>query len=251
MDNRLQATFMPRQPAVSGDAYARPKGPHSFFKMIGVLVFVLALVAMGGLFAYKKYITGNNGEKQTKVEEAIKNFEPELTRELTILKARVDAGKGLLENHKAFSLLFTLLELNTAQTVQFNEFSFVVSPDKKIKLTMKGEARSYNAIAFQSDVFSKVEQFKSPMFTNLAINEQGIISFDFSAELDPAAVSYKKLTAGFVFLPASVATTTQNISAPAQGATTTQNMATTTQGAAAVQSNATSTRTGTSTTSAP
>lgn len=217
---------MPRQPAVSGDAHARPKGAPSFFKMIGILVFVLALVAMGGLFAYKKYITGNNGEKQIKVEEAIKNFEPELTRELTILKARVDAGKNLLENHKAFSLLFTLLEVNTAQTVQFNEFSFAISPDKKIKLTMNGEARSYNAIAFQSDVFSKVEQFKNPMFTNLAIDERGIISFDFSVDIDPSAVSYKKLVANFASLPAAVATTTQS------NATTTQNVATSTQSGA-------------------
>lgn len=223
MDNHLQATFMPRQPAVSGDAYTRPKSAPSFFRMIGILVFVLALVAMGGLFAYKKYITGSNGEKQAKVEEAIKNFEPELTRELTIIKARVDAGKNLLENHRAFSLLFTLLEINTAQTVQFNEFSFDVAPDKKIKLTMQGEARSYNAIAFQSDVFSKVEQFKNPMFTNLAIDERGIISFDFSADIEPSAVSYKKLAANFASLPAAVATTTQLT------ATSTRNFATSTQ----------------------
>ena len=122
----------------------------------------------------------------------------------------MDAGKSLLDNHKAVTLLFTLLEINTAQTVQFKEFSYIVGADKKIKLAMKGEARSYTAIAFQSDVFSKIEQLKNTMFTNLFIDEKGIITFDFSAEVDPSVVAYKKLfpDGASVMAPAPIDVTT-------------------------------------------
>jgi hypothetical protein len=193
MENRLQATFMPRQSPVPGVSSSRPKAPTNFLMMIGVLILVLVLGGMGALYAYKLFITSSNEKKQAQIQEEIKNFEPELTRDLTILKARVDAGKILLDNHRAFSLLFSLLELNTAKTVQFKEFSYTVSPDKTIKLTMKGEARSYNAVAYQSDIFSKVEQLKNPMFTNIDLSESGSVMFSFTADLDPSTVLYKKL----------------------------------------------------------
>lgn len=214
MDNRFQATFMPRQAVVpgTGDAYARPKTPPNFLMIVGVLVFILVALALGGLFLYRSYVKASNEDKQARVEEAIKNFEPELTKELTVIKARMDAGKFLLENHKAVSLLFALLEANTAQTVRFSELTYTVNSDKKIDLTMKGEARTYHAIAFQSDVFSKLDSLKNPMFSNLAIDLKGMISFNVKAELDPSAVSYKKLVQGFV-PPAEVTATTTPVSA--------------------------------------
>lgn len=240
MENRFQATFMPRQAPVpgTGDAYIRPKNPPNFLMIVGVTIFVLALLALGGLYLYRSFVMASNADKKAAVEEAIKNFEPELTKELTVIKARMDAGKYLLENHKAVSLLFKLLEANTAQTVRFNEFSFTVLPDRKIDLTMKGEARTYNAIAFQSDVFSKIEQIRSPLFSNLSIDEKGLISFSVEAELDPTVVSYKQLVKNFVLptlLP--IATTTPTT------ATTTPSTATST--ATSTPSSSTSTPIGT------
>lgn len=205
---------MPRQPVVPGvgDAYARPKKPLNFLMIVGVSVFVLAGIALGGLYFYKSIVVASNGDKKTKVEEAIKNFEPALTRELTAIKARMDAGKYLLDNHKAASLLFSILELNTAQTVQFTELSYAAASDKSIELSMKGKAHSYNAVAFQSDVFSRIEQLKNPVFGSLAIDEKGVISFSVKAGLEPSAVMYRKLiqpaapSAGAVVATSSVAT---------------------------------------------
>jgi hypothetical protein len=196
MDNRLQATFMPRQSAVTGEAYVRPKGPPNFLMIIGVVVFLLTLAAIGGLFFYKGYVEASNDEKKAQIEEAIQNFEPELTKELTTLKARVDAGRYLLEGHKAISVFFSLLGANTAQTVRFRDMNISIGNDKTLTLSMEGEARSYNAIAFQSDAFSKVEYIKNPIFSDLVLDEDGLITFNVTAQIDPAAVSYKKLFPG-------------------------------------------------------
>jgi len=196
MDNRLQATFMPRQSAVSGEAYVRPKGPPNFLMIIGVVIFILTSATIGALFFYKGYVEASNETKKTEVREAIENFEPELTKELTTLKARVDAGKYLVNNHSAVSVLFALLGLNTAQTIRFQSMDVSISQDKKITLSLQGESRSYNAIAFQSDIFSKVEYIKNPIFSNLSLGEDGVITFNVSAEIDPSAISYKKLFPG-------------------------------------------------------
>lgn len=198
MENRLQATFMPRQSSVTGDAYVRPKGPPNFLMLIGVIIFVLTLAIFGGLYFYQGYLNESNASKKAEVQDAINNFEPELTKELTLLKARVDAGKSLLSNHSAVSTLFSLIGVNTAQTVRFSSLKVDVAPDKKVSLQMQGEARSYNAIAFQSDVFSRVEYIKMPVFSNLVLDETGIITFNFASQIDPAAISYKKLYPGSV-----------------------------------------------------
>ncbi len=198
MENRLQATFMPKQAAVPGSgAYARAKNPTNFLMLIGSLLFILAIGAFGGLYVYKGYLKSSNEEKKAQVEDTIKNFDPELNKELSLLKARIDAAKQLVASHHAFSLLFALMELNTAQTVRFTDFSYNVGVDKKINLAMKGEARSYTAVAFQSDVFSKLTPLKSPVVSGLSLQESGNIAFDVAAELDPASVSYRKLVEGF------------------------------------------------------
>ncbi len=229
MENRLQATFMPRQSPVPGVSSSRPKAPTNFLMMIGVLILILVLGGMGALYAYKIFITGSNEKKQAQIQEEIKNFEPELTRDLTILKARVDAGKILLDNHRAFSLLFTLLELNTAKTVQFKEFSYTVLPDKTIKLSTKGEARSYNAVAFQSDIFSKVEQLKNPMFTNIELSESGSVLFSFTAELDPSTVLYKKLVSATPPAASSAPVTTASTTTSSSGTNSTSTQTTNNQ----------------------
>ena len=206
MDNRFQATFIPRQSPVTGASYSGQRGQRSLFMMI------LVMGAYGALYFYRGFVQDSNDNKKAQVEAAIQNFEPELTNELTVIKARMDAGKTLIENHKAFSLLFSLLELNTVQLLRFTEVSYKVGDDKKIQIAMKGEARSYNAIAYQSDVFAKVEQLKNPVVSNLRLGEGGIISFDFTAELDPSAVSYKRLVEWLPAEPiqaAGVSTTTQ------------------------------------------
>jgi len=221
MDNRLQATFMPRQTTPGGDAYERRKSPPNFFMLAGVGIFLIVLALGGGLYVYKGVLTSSNEAKRASIQEAIRDFEPELTKELTALKTKIDAGKALIQNHKAFSLLLGLLEMNTAQTVRFNEFSYTAGPDNKISIAMRGEARTYNAIAFQSDVFSKIPQVKNPMFTNLSLDEKGVISFSVAADLDPSVLSYSRLVSPSApLVPATIRVVPVASSSPARATTT-------------------------------
>lgn len=196
MENRLQPTFIPHRPNTPGDPYARPRSSNSLM-LIAVAIFALVLAAYGGLYFYRDQLTVSNDQKKAQIEEVIRNFEPELTKELSSLKARIDAGDKLLKNHKAFSLFLALLEINTAETISFNDLTYTVAEDD-ISLKLQGVSETYNAIAFQSDIFSRLDPIKSPVFSDLNLNEEGLITFNVEAKLDPSAVSYSKLVEAFL-----------------------------------------------------
>lgn len=197
MENRFQTSFIPQKPPVpgGGEIY-RPKSPPNFFVIFGFIVFLFILAIFGGLFFYKGTLTKSNEGKKQKISAEIKNFEPELTRELTLLKARIDSSKQLLANHVAASSLFLLLQDITAQTVRFRDMTFTVSEDslsreRKVGVVLKGEAASYSSIAFQSDIFSRNENLKSPIFFDVNLNEQGFVEFNVRADVMQKAVTYK------------------------------------------------------------
>lgn len=189
---------MPKRPVVGGPGEPlMKKSPPNFLMIIGVAIFVLTILAFGGLYWYEGVLTKGNEAKRLQIEEAIKNFEPELTKQLTVLKTRIDYGKQLLSNHIAFSSVLGLLESSTAVTVRFTEMSFNVTSDlatrqQKMDISLKGEAQGYSSVAFQSDLFSKNENIKNPIFSDLNLNEKGLVGFSVKADVVPTSVLYKK-----------------------------------------------------------
>lgn len=190
MENQFQPSFVPKRAIIPNEAALRPRGRTSFLMLISTIVFLAAIAATAGLFAYKALLTSTNKNKEVKIQEAIRTFEPDLTKQLTVLKARIDAAKQLLQSHAAVSAFLALLEENTAQTIRYSNFAYSSVADKMI-VTMKGESASYAAIAFQSDVLSRNENLKSVIFSNLNLAESGLVGFDVKAEIDPKVVSYR------------------------------------------------------------
>lgn len=234
MENRLQTSFMPKRPVVGGGMEAlRQKSPPNFLLIVGVVVFIIALAAFGGLYWYKSSITASNEVKKQQIQEAIKNFEPELTKQLTVLKTRIDSGNQLLSNHIAFSSVLGLLESITTKTVRYTEMTFGISNDatsreQKMNIAMKGEAQNYAAVAFQSDLFAKNENIRNSIFSDLNLNDKGNVVFNVSADIIPTSVLYKKTLPDAEVIvppqtetpPAPIATTTATTTPVKKGTTT-------------------------------
>jgi hypothetical protein len=70
---------------------------------------------------------------------------------------------------------------------------------KSYKINMKGLANSYSSVAWQSDVFGRSDRYgtnkiiKDPVLSNLSVDEQGNVSFDFSANISESDISYSKI----------------------------------------------------------
>lgn len=190
MDNNLQNTFVPKRPIIPTDSGFRPKSHKSFFMIIAVGLFVIAILFFGGLFGYKIFLTKQNDAKKAEIEEAIKKFDPELTKNLTLLRTRLDTAKQLLSSHEAFTVFLSILQQNTVQTVRFSDLSYTSGTDNKISISMKGEANSYAVVAFQSDTFGTNENLKAVTISDLALNDKGAVTFNVKAEIYPESVAY-------------------------------------------------------------
>jgi Tfp pilus assembly protein PilN len=95
-----------------------------------------------------------------------------------------------LKEHVALSLLFKKLEGLTLETVRFNTFAFETKSEG-IELRLKGEARSYSAVALQEKTMAADPMFSSVVFSDLDLNERGNVVFSMKAMVRPEAVAYE------------------------------------------------------------
>jgi hypothetical protein len=126
------------------------------------------------------------------LESNIKAFEPKTLQEYVRLNTRLNASQQLLARHVAISYVFDFLSENTLQSVSFNDFKYSIDPDGSAKLALNGVAKSYNAVAFQSEVFGRERALEDPIFSNLDLDASGNVIFNFSTNLNPGFIIYTR-----------------------------------------------------------
>lgn len=155
-----------------------------------IFLAVAAVIVYGGLFVYQSVLNNQIDGLAVSLDRAKGAFETNLISELQIMDARLSTGGMLLKRHGALSPLFALLEENTVQTLRYKSFSLKTENDGASSVVLRGEADDYASIALQSDIFSQNKYLKDYIFSNLTLNQDGRISFDFSAKINSALLSY-------------------------------------------------------------
>ena len=189
MDSGLQSSFIPKRPI------AQSVGPTrvtiSFFTVISLVLFFVAVAGSLGVFFYEKYLGQRIAEADADLVRAQGAFDPTVIKTMIRLDARMTSAKTLLASHTALSPLFDILGKSTLkQSVRFKTLNVESAPDK-IALTMKGQATGFTAIALQSDAFGKDKRLKNPLLSDLALDPTGAVSFTFTATVDPSVLVYK------------------------------------------------------------
>lgn len=187
MNPTTPSSFIPKRNQSSGAFVVRSGGLFSF---VANLIFVIALVASIGVFAYEKYLNHEISTMSDELTAAKAALDPDLIGKLASSDARIIAANQILNNHITLSAFFALLQTQTLQNVRFTSFSYLQKPDGTYGVSMKGEARTYADVAAQADVFNKNSNFINPQFSNLDLNDKGNVTFAFSSGLDPKAISY-------------------------------------------------------------
>ncbi|MEN9614038.1 MAG: hypothetical protein RLZZ347_345 [Candidatus Parcubacteria bacterium] len=163
----------------------------SFFTVIALVLFFVALSGSLGVFFYERYLTQNIATADSDLVRAQGAFDPTVIKTMIRLDARLTSAKALLGSHLALSPLFDILGKSTLKkSVRFKTLDVTVAPDK-ISLSMKGQATGFTAIALQSDSFGKDKRLKSPLLSDLSLDLSGAVSFTFTASVDPAILAYK------------------------------------------------------------
>lgn len=177
----------------AGDLVAGRKiKERNLFSFLALIIFIASVLLSAGMFGYKYYLKYRIDQMGADLENARATIEPETIRALTRLDNRISSTRELLIGHRAPTLLFEFLEVSTPKTVRFNDFRFSMAA-QGLKLSMRGEARGYSALALQADIFSKSNYFQNPTFSDLNLNSKGDVIFSFEAIVDPKLVSYSNL----------------------------------------------------------
>src|SRR5574343_240887 len=193
MEPTFQTTFIPKKPAQPVVKTTKPSGSTTFFGVIATLVFVVSLSAYGILYFYKKQIQSSISTTTQSLERQSENFDSNIVIELDDINRRLQSAELLLKNHTVVTPLFKSLEEITLKTVRFTNFTFQMpTPESKdVIVKMSGVAQDYDAIALQSDMFSKNRFLKDPVFSNLVPDAKGFISFELAFSVDPSFLLYK------------------------------------------------------------
>lgn len=176
--------------------------PGFIAAIIFTISFTLALAAFGYGF-YLKYAIA---KMATELESGRAQLQPETVTELIRLNDRINSTEDLIGGHLLLSPLFKFLEVSTIKNVRFTGFNYNMT-GKGLELSMRGEARSYSALALQADLFDKSGLLKDVAFSDLTLDEKGNVIFSFKAAVDPGLLSYQKAMAGTHAVPTPVKVT--------------------------------------------
>lgn len=193
---QFQTSFIPKKSPIGTAPTFGPIGRNvNVFALIALIVFFLTAGLAAFVFFYKSHLTTLITTMDTDLARAKKSFEPSFIETASRLNVRIEGVRELLDAHTALSPLFDILEKKTLESVRFQDFNFSTT-DRKVTLTMTGQAKSFNAVALQSDVFGAERAFKDPVFSNFTLNEAGDVIFNFQASIEPEFLLYRETVLG-------------------------------------------------------
>ena len=179
----LRTTFIPKTPASS--LTRTPEAPRTVnvIVLIATVVFLVALTGAAGLYFYRAVLTRDIERLSGSITRAEEIISPVLVGQLSAFDTRSKIVKTLIDGHMVLSPLFDLMEALVVPNVRFTEFKYALGREGNAKLNLAGEARSYVALASQSDVLGKGSSIRNPIFSNFELNPAGNVTFAFSADV--------------------------------------------------------------------
>ena len=233
MEPKFQSSFIPKSPIGSSGATLPTQGRRSernLFGFVSTAVFSLSVILAMAVFGYSYYLKYAIARMTTELESGRAELQPEKVNELIRLNDRINSTQDLIGTHLLLSPLFKFLEASTIKNVRFTSFSYEMN-QSGLRLSMRGEARSYSALALQADLFSKSGLLENVAFSDLVLDEKGNVIFSFQASVDPGLLSYQRSLSGttvpVVAPAATVVATTTDSTGSRQAATSTPRAATT------------------------
>lgn len=196
MDPKFQSSFIPKKPlSVSGGPSASAPGGYAkvpdgnIFSVVATIIFILTLLAAGGLFGYKYILNRQLASVEQQVTAARDAFQPQTILELVGVSARIMSAKNLLEKHVMLSSLFNLLQSLAVKKVQFGLFTYQNTANSPT-VTIDMQAQSYNALSEQSAIFHQNSFLQNPTFSDFDLADNGNVTVKFAAQIDPKLLSY-------------------------------------------------------------
>lgn len=164
--------------------------PVALASLIATIILILAVAGAAGMFLFKQYLVNQINSKKESLDRARAAFQPDTIKELSRVDTRLQIGAALLGTHPSPSLLFDEIEARTLTSVRFNNFQFGAGVAGMLTVSMNGTAKSFNAVALQSDAFGASEVLSNPIFSNMNFDQTGNVAFDVTAHVNADRLRY-------------------------------------------------------------
>jgi hypothetical protein len=191
MEQNFQTSFIPKKPII--EQRVEETRPIGIFTIISIFILFTILLVSGGLYFYRSIKVKNIAQMQADLNLAKNRFEPSKITELQVLDKRLKASTEILNKHITVTPIFKALQDITMKTVRYTNFNYSIDGNK-VKVSMSGIAVGYRSIALQSDLFTKNKNLIDPVFSNLALDDKGNVTFSLDFFLDMNFVDYKQNT---------------------------------------------------------
>lgn len=194
MDREFQTSFVPKKPILEKESLSPHRSNVSgVVNLVALIVFIASILGAGAMYFYRSSLENKITEEKVSLERARAAFEPSLITQLQELDKRMRAATKILNNHIAVSPIFHLLGDITLPTVRYTDFSYEFNKDNKnlVDIKMSGQAKGYNYIALQADLFGKDKFIKNPIFSDFTLDQQGNVDFTLTFSVDKTLVIYE------------------------------------------------------------
>lgn len=183
----IPTSFVPKQPVQSFANRPMREGNNLFLIVSLILAGVVALVA-AGVFAYDQYLIHTLASKQAQLAAAQGSVDDNTIEEFIRLRDRLSNGEDLLTNHIQLSQFFDVLGNLTLQNVRFNSLKLVVAGDHTATIDVTGTAKTFNALAAQSNAFATEKRIKRAIFSGITVDSSKLVAFRLTADIDPRLI---------------------------------------------------------------
>lgn len=191
-EQRTHTSFIPKKSlTVASRPHQSKRSSIGIIFLLTLIIFIGAIALAIGVFLYHQFLLKSVEQKSASLERARAAFEPALIVEIGRLDTRIDSAQDILNNHKAASALFDLLEELTLKSVSFENLDYKIDEGGRISISMRGRSFSFNSVALQSDIFGKNEFIQEPIFSNLNLDNRGGVIFNVTAFIDSRLISYE------------------------------------------------------------
>ncbi len=182
-------SFIPKSTyAQSGTkTFYKEAGFGFLFKLAGAFLF-LSLAAFGAAFWYKSQLTKEIDQLKPSVDRAKKALDPSFVSEAEGLVNRIAIAKNIVNNHRFPSNIFGLIEKLTNEDIRFTSYSY--AKGLSLDLRLAGEAKSYTALAKQTEIFKSEPLITSAVFSNFNLTSDGLVGFMLELGVNPSILSY-------------------------------------------------------------
>lgn len=235
METHFQTSFIPKKPAntlpgggltplspLAGQRHAHSIG--SLYMAIAVTVFVISILSIGGVFAWKHVLISSQAKNAQKLAQIEATFNVEQISFLKAQAAKITLARQLVTNHLAVSRIFSVISQLTDENVRFHTMDLTVPAGNQtpFQLVLSGYGKSFPSVAFQSDVLNSLEKYglrgtiKNAIVSDPALNHDGTVTFGFTAQVDPANFYYAKNAKGGASQTAGSANAVTGTSTPKQ-----------------------------------